>query len=299
MGEANRQNSLPRVLYIMGTARSGSTVLEILLSANPNVFGAGEVTALVQDGFIENRHCSCGQPCLSCSVWDKVICALNVDKGLLAQWATLQKKVDWHNGFLRQCVGAVSKKSLEQYKFFNVHLLKCIGAVTGASWIVDSSKYAGRALALKRIKEVDISVICLTRSPSGLMTSFQKQNKNEQKPKSPLGTLIYYLVTLASLRITMSTLGDRVISVHYEDLLTNPVETLRKIEEWSGVDLTNARQRLQAKKTFSVGHLVTGNRLRKEGEIRFKSDRLGAEPRGLQAKMAVVLMNGWRRLFSV
>ncbi len=298
MNETNRQNSLPRVLYIMGTARSGSTVLEILLSANPNVFGAGEVTALVQDGFIENRECSCGQPCLSCSLWGQVVSALNVDKGLLHQWATLQKKIDWHDGWVRQCIGAISQKSREQYKFFNLHLLKCMSAVTEAPVIVDSSKYAGRALALKRIMEVDIRVICLTRSPAGLMASFQKLNKSEQRPKGSFEALMYYLVTMASLRITIGMLGRRVTSIHYEDLLAHPEETLRKIEVWSGVDLTNARQRLQAKKAFPVGHLVTGNRIRKEGEIHFKPDMLGAKPIGLTAKIAVVLMNGWRRLLG-
>ena len=39
----------------MGTARSGTTILEILLSYGRNTFGAGEITALIQDGFIENK----------------------------------------------------------------------------------------------------------------------------------------------------------------------------------------------------------------------------------------------------
>ena len=70
--------------------------------------------------------------------------------------------------------------------------------MTGAPVILDSSEYAGRALALSKIVQADVMVICLTRSPAGLMASFQKLNKDEQRPKGPFAAMLYYLVTLVA-----------------------------------------------------------------------------------------------------
>ena len=298
MNEMYGGEALPKVLYIMGTARSGSTILEIMLSSSPNVFGAGELTTLVQDGFIKNRDCSCGRQCLTCEVWGKVVNELAMDETILSEWSGLQKKIDWHDGFFWQCVGAVPRKVRKQYKEFNRRLFKIIGGVTGASVILDSSKYAGRALALKKIVQADAIFICLTRFPKGLMASFQKPNKDEQRPKSSFAAMLYYLVALASLRMASMLLGKRVYSLRYEDLLAEPEGTLHKIEAWSGIDLSGARRLLKAREAFPVGHLVTGNRLRKQDEIWFETRMSNAVPVGCGAKAAVALMNGWRWLLG-
>ena len=96
----NASPDLPKVLYIMGTARSGSTILEILLSKGKGVFGAGELTSLIQDGFIENKQCSCGSSCADCDVWGRVSEILKLDKQELEEWAVLQKKWTGTMGFL-------------------------------------------------------------------------------------------------------------------------------------------------------------------------------------------------------
>jgi|AntAceMinimDraft_9_1070365.scaffolds.fasta_scaffold06468_3 hypothetical protein len=298
MYENNVKTPLPKLLYIMGTARSGSTVLEIMLAANPDVFGGGELTSLVQDGFLENKDCSCGRPCHSCGVWRKVIATLDMNEESLREWSALQKKIDWHDGFFRQLLGLVSHSDKRRYQEWNTKFLKTTQAVTGASVILDSSKYAGRALALSKIVQADVMVICLTRSPAGLMASFQKPNKDEQRPKGLFAAMLYYLVTLVSLRIASVLLGRRVYPVRYESLLANPESTLRDIEAWSCIDLTKALQQLRAKEAFPIGHLVTGNRLRKQGEIRFEPELGDTMYIGLGAKAAVTVMNGCRWLLK-
>jgi hypothetical protein len=299
MGEANCQGALPKVLYIMGTARSGSTILEILLSSSPDVFGAGELTELVRDGFIENKECSCGKPCHFCDIWGEVIEGLDINDKEMVRWADLQKRIDWHDGFLRQLIGVDSRRDRKRYAALNRRLLKAIARVTRAPVILDSSKYAGRALALVRLVNADVRVICLTRSPAGLMLSFQKPNKDEQLPKGIFATLLYYLVTLTSLRIATYLLRKRVRSVRYEDLLADPDGVLRDIEAWAGINLGESRRRLQNSSEFPVGHLVTGNRLRKQGSVRFKPrSKTYVLPEGLGAKTAVKLMNGWRRMLG-
>lgn len=263
-------NESIRVLYIMGTARSGSTVLEILLGHGKEAFGAGELTSIVQDGFIGNKPCSCGRLFRDCEVWGRVVEELDLDADEIVEWAKLQRKIDWHDGFLRQWAGIVSNKDFERYKYYNLRLLRAIRKVTGAEVIVDSSKYAGRALALERMDGVDLNVICLTRSPEGLMASFQKPNKDEQRPKKPWAVVSYYAFVMFSLRAALNVLGEKAICLTYEQFIGDPATPIAMIAEKSNVDFRNVIDTIKKGGEFIVGHLVTGNRLRKKGKVRIE-----------------------------
>lgn len=292
--------NVPKVVYIMGIARSGSTILEILLSHGRGVFGAGEITSLIEDGFLENKLCSCGRLCHDCEVWGLVLERLDMNRAELEAWASLQHKVDWHDGFLRQLTGVLPLKDKARYKELNRKLLQAITEVTGAAVVVDSSKYAGRGLALARIVETDVKVICLTRSPAGLMASFQKPNKEEQRPKGVLATTVYYMTVATLLRIATMILGrDKVLQVSYESFLEDPQATLRLIESWAGIELADIIDKLERGEEFTVGHLVTGNRLRKKGAVRFTPHLSDSYREAFITRMAILVMHGWRRMVGL
>jgi len=289
---SNVSGVLPKVLYIMGTARSGSTILEVLLSKGEGVFGAGELTSLIQDGFIENKQCSCGASCVECEIWGRVSEHLKLDKQELEEWVVLQKKMDWHDGAFKQLFSVMPKKDVFRYQELNSRLLMAIQEVTGCKVILDSSKYAGRSLALLRVLKADVKVICLTRSPAGLMQSFQKSNKDEQRPKNPLGTCLYYIIALFSLKLALFNMC--ALQISYEELLASPETVIRRIESHTGIDLSNTIRKINNDETFSVGHLVTANRLRKLGAIRFCPQQ--GEQHRLQpfAKVMTGIMNMWK-----
>lgn len=279
----------------MGTARSGSTILEIILSKGRGCFGAGEISSLAQDGFLENRECSCGRHCRDCDVWGIVFDLMDAGENDLSLWASVQKQMDWHDGFFRQVAGLVSADAGLEYGKWNRRVLEVLSDATGASIIVDSSKYAGRALALQRLVGPDVKVICLTRSPEGLMTSFAKANKDEQRPKKPLSALLYYVVTLASLRLAIILLGRKnVLQLRYEELISDPAATLNRIGNWSGVDFSEPAQRLKDGLEFEVGHVITGNRLRKKEKVQFRGGDERKIRRGARERVVVAIMNVWR-----
>ena len=292
-------NERIRVLYIMGTARSGSTILEILLAHGERCLGVGELTAIVQDGFIENKLCSCGAPFDQCTFWGKVKEKLALSQEALQEWAELQHKVDWHTGFLRQCFGLLSVHAWERYCEYNRKLLQALREISGVGIIVDSSKYAGRALALSRMNEVDLRVICLTRSPEGLMASFQKPNKEEQRSKKPWAVFCYYVFVMISLRVAMMKLGeDRIYTLRFEELLANPVGQIARLAAWASMDQGKTLWRLDKRKYFDVGHLVTGNRLRKQGRVRFNPKAHAMPSKYFLKKNVIAIMNVWRQLLE-
>ena len=284
----------PKIIYIMGTARSGSTILEILLAKGKNIFGAGEITSLIEDGFVDDKQCSCQKLSSNCEVWASVKKELRLEGIEYNDAIKLQKKVDWHGGFIRQLFGRISTEERTEYQDLNQRLFRAIKRTTDKTIVLDSSKYAGRAIALNRIAKVNISVICLTRSPAGLMSSFQKPNKYEQKPKTPFKTLIYYIVTLASVRIACWMLGSKVIKIRYEDLLKNPSDCLQLIEKFCEIDLSEPKKRIVEDKPFDVGHIVTGNRLRKQSQVYFQKNNKNEPERYIKNHFYVSIMNIWQ-----
>jgi len=292
----NIQNqTLPLVYYIMGTARSGSTILEILLSNNDETFGAGELTGLANDGLVENGECSCQAAVTECAIWGEVKKQLDLSKVQSRSWAKLQSSIDRHTGFFRHLFHLVSHTDLHSYGDLNLRLLSILKQCTGCSRLVDSSKYAGRALVLRKLLEEDsLFVICLTRSPEGLMKAFQKQNKDEQKSKSPFQVLFYYLGTLLSMRIACWKLGDSVIKIRYEDLMNDPNSALLKISAHGGIDLTGTVAKVSNNEPFNVGHIVTGNRLRKNKSVIFRETEDKKFHYSISQRSLITLMNLWR-----
>lgn len=290
-----QSTELPKLLYIMGTARSGSTILEILLSAPPNNFGAGELTHLPRDGFILDKTCACQLSTSRCTIWSKVKDKLHLDTEKLATLDLLHRKIDRHAGLLRQLLKISGKKELNTYLNYNRQLLHAIKDATECEVIIDSSKYAGRAYALSRELETEVLVICLTRSPSGLIDAFQKNNKHEQLPKSITQAAIYYMVTTTLLWLFYLKSQNKPLLIRFEDLMASPIPTIEKIQEWADIDLSDTINRLRTQASFSPGHIVTGNRLRNNREIFFKNKIHQSLPKGAMANCIICIMEWWKR----
>ncbi|MCI5137306.1 MAG: hypothetical protein D3922_02555 [Candidatus Electrothrix sp. AR1] len=266
----------------------------MLLAAEEEVFGAGELTFLPKDGFVDDAPCSCGCSVSRCQVWSQVKKRLDLSDKKYNKWCDLQKEVDWHTGFFKQLLHRVTRVDFNTYKEVNCKLLKFISEITGCRVVVDTSKYSGRALALHRILHGKVKVICLTRSPTGLMNSFQKKG-NEQASKTPLQTMVYYIGSLTLLRMACSRLRGDIFYMRYEDLIADPLKSLEMVESWSGLDLTESKQRVEQKIPFEIGHVVTGNRLRKKGQVVFIRGSVNAATTEWE-KILLLIMNGWKWL---
>jgi len=286
--------SFPDIIYIMGTGRSGTTILEILLANNPGIFGVGEVVHMFKDGYMEDVTCSCGEPTSGCEVWSAVRERCKWNQQELPSLVELFRSISWHTGFPAIAMNLVSSSKVNRYRDVNRCLFQAVRDVSGASVIVDSSKYAGRALALARAFPGKVWIVCLTRSPAGLVMAFQKTDAEEQKPKSLIATFVYYLYVLICLRIVAWLLGPRVLPVRYEDMMADSLGTLSKIEKWCGHDSSSVRKKLQAHEWLHVGHIVTGNRLRKKGRVQFHSGSALRKVRGSGTRLVVWFMDLYR-----
>lgn len=61
--------SMTRLVYIGGYGRSGSTLLEYLLTANPAIAACGEVASVLKKRPRKKKKCTCGRLIGQCPVW--------------------------------------------------------------------------------------------------------------------------------------------------------------------------------------------------------------------------------------
>jgi len=271
--------ALPDILYIMGTGRSGTTILEVLIASSAGFASVGELKHIFRDGFLREKPCACGKTASSCDLWSRVLQSTRWKREDLAQLARLTDGIEAHWRFPFVWSGLVGRRTLAQYRNAAAALYRSIAATSHAPIVVDSSKYPARALLLAKQFPGRVRVLCITRSAAGLFKAFEKKHTDEQKPKSPLAVTLYYLYVLFCMRLVRARLGDRCLAIRFEDLRRDPDEVLRRIDRWSGYRLEGALRKLAENDWFEVGHIVTGNRLRKQGRVKFEAgDASRSEP---------------------
>ena len=67
-------------------------------------------------------------------------------------------------------------------------------------------------------------------------------------------------------------LRKKVVKIRYEDLIYNPLKVFSKLELFLKLDLTDVKNKILDKQPFLLGHIVGGNRLKKNKEIYFRKD---------------------------
>jgi len=57
----------PKILYIVGAGRSGSTILDIALGNSPEICSSGELVRLPERGWLDDQYCACGERVKRCA----------------------------------------------------------------------------------------------------------------------------------------------------------------------------------------------------------------------------------------
>jgi hypothetical protein len=250
----------------MGAGRSGTTLLTTLLGNAKNVIALGEMHQFL-DYVIDQKPCSCGANLSDCEYWKKIISGLT-SKYTKEQLIALQShshKIESHTSIVRSLV-----KSNGRYIGFNKAVFAQIEAVYGDVTVVDSSKYLSRGIQLSKAFKSNLKLVYMVRDVRGVINSFKK---NVQTPKSALGSIVYYKLINAFGLLVQLLLGKRrVCRIKYEDLIENPDMTLSQLGLFLNLDLTQVQDKLRSGESFVMPHIVAGNRMRSEQNIKLVPD---------------------------
>jgi len=271
-----------RVVYIAGYGRSGSTLLERVLSSHPGVFGLGELVNLPRMVNCTLGYCSCGEPVQGCPFWQGVLTEVPIsDFGRLLR---LQRRLEsFPMGFLSTIMGRVLRR---EYQKRVRELFSAIvhAAPPGTQYLVDSSKTtwknALRPITLARIAGLDVVVLHLVRDGRGCIWSNLKGSNrrleagvNARIRFATLRTAIsWFLANFAALLCKWVLQKKRYLLIQYEDFVEETTETLSRIGEFLGVDFTPQSDALVRGESIPIAHQIAGNRMRSRRKIVLKMD---------------------------
>jgi hypothetical protein len=262
------------LLYIGGTSRSGSTLLECLLARLDGVVVLGEVAHLWQRGVRENQLCACGEPFAHCPFWSEVGTRAfgGWDQVDVDQVLTLMDAVDRQRRLpstARRRAPAAVAAAAEEYSEYYRKIYDAARALSGAEVVVDSSKVPPTAMCLSYNSNLDLRVLHIVRDSRGVVYSWTKVvTRPETATGEPMPQLRLRKSTALWLshNLSMSGLTHRGVPVErirYEDLVQDAASTVRGA--WKALELPGPGELPMVDRTsieLKPTHSVAGNPMR-------------------------------------
>src|SRR6478752_7836189 len=172
----------PRVLYVLGYGRSGSTVLGMALGQHPAMVNLGEISAVRTfvpgPTYVAPRVCGCLLPLDQCPYWTGVARRLGSMEMLARPDIGLSPTLGWRRyaPWLPEPSDELPRWAEAAAALYRAALEEAQAAVA-----VDTSKGATRAWWLWRSGAVDLSFIWLTRRVDEVMRSQVKRGHSAVK----------------------------------------------------------------------------------------------------------------------
>jgi len=221
------------VLYVGGSGRSGSTLLERLLGELDGVVTLGEVGHLWERGLVKDELCACGRPFSQCPFWTDVGARafggwehVDAERVLF-----LKDGVDRQRRMPRTAARRPAEDlrgPLLEYSEYYRKVYDAAAQVAGARVVVDSSKVAPTALALSHHPDIDLRVLHISRDSRGVAYSWAKSvarpetSGTELMPQlTPLASSVLWSSHNAAIQL-LRYRGVPVVRVKYEDLVVDP-----------------------------------------------------------------------------
>jgi hypothetical protein len=224
---------MTKLVYIGGYGHSGSTLLEYLMTASPQVIAFGEVVAS-RRGEASVRRCSCGKSAESCPAW-----------GLLFQFSP----------------------TLDQWSHEDLDLELLNQVAQGHAIMVDSSKTAWHQVfapfRLRRRLGQDFFLVQIVRDPTAVSWSLMTRSQRLGKRFYPIWlythTVAGWLCANVVCEVFRWLHPGQYHRVRYEELARLPHEVLTNLLTQL---LPEEECRLEAIGNNDNRHQLYGNRMR-------------------------------------
>ena len=239
------------VVYIAGSGRSGSTLLERALGASPGWVNVGELIELFRQPEGLQERCGCGEPFATCPVWSEVgrLAADCWSPEVVARIQWLQSQVSRQRLIpqllaTRRDSGSELARNCREYADRLGRIYRAVAEATGAEVVVDASKWPGQALALQ-LGGVPVRLVHAVRDPRGVAHSWAKSGL--ARPQSSTGATMAsrapwesaarWVAMQTEVR-AMAHRFEHSSIVRYEDFVGDPAATLARARRDLGFDDT-------------------------------------------------------------
>ena len=265
------------VLYIAGSGRSGSTLLEQLLGGLDGICPVGELRTLWWRGIEQDHRCGCGEPLSRCPFWQAVLeeAIGRTDRAAAREVSELARTVErarYMPALLAPSTLAPPgfERRLARYSELLSRLYGAIRHLSGAQVIVDNSKEPPYGLALRFMRDTRVVVVHLVRDSRAVAYSRQRVKVNPQvhwtehyMKRYPASATALEWDRRNVLAEGMALAGIPYRRLRYEDLAADPKGERDRLLEWA---VPGRAWRGAAPGTPQ--HTVSGNPMRFDQETR-------------------------------
>ncbi|HYC33439.1 MAG TPA: sulfotransferase [Gemmatimonadales bacterium] len=258
----------PKVLFIGGSGRNGSTILANVLGQIPGCCSVGELRYLWDRGLVENRHCGCGARFNECPFWRDVLARAFPDPPDGRElWRLREAGLRSRHLLLPSAASRkLAAPAYQDYLRATRRLYPAIQAVTGCDVIVDSSKFPSYQAVLESFGEFDLYTVHLVRDPRAVTFSYCCRRKARSpfeqtrlEPRRPLTTALNWHEWNVLLRRNARQRPDRYLMVRYEDFTREPEAVVRRILAMVGMDGAPVPFVGDNELVLGTHHTVSGN----------------------------------------
>lgn len=269
-----------RLVYLLGNARSGSTVASALFGAHPEIEPIGELCQLVPEGFEADHYCACGSRFSTCPFW--MAMRTRWEELFTAQAIRDYEAVRQHLERSRHGLRTPSSAAAALYRKGTQTLLQSISTIAGRDVILDASKAPLRALRLAGVAKQDVRVIQLVRDARGVAWSIaQSYARNlrggiqNDTPGRPVWrtALVWCFLNWWGEQVLARLGPDRAMLLRYEDLVSTPERLLPQVGRFLQMDFSGQATPAATHTGYPTRHIVAGNRARMRGTILLHPDR--------------------------
>jgi hypothetical protein len=246
--------------YILSSSYSGSTLLAMLLGAQPEACTVGEIRA-PQVGDPAIYRCSCGAAIKECGFWKKVNAAMAARGSAVVDIADAQFSIyTIEQPYIRRLLAPLArgpfleaardlalglspawKTHLKSVRARNAALVQVLRELTGAKLVVDSSKEALQLKYLLAVPSLRIKVVHLVRDGRAVALSMIAHGlKAETRARTvELAARSWSRRNESAEDLLARLPASRWTRVRYEDLCAGPEQVLRRVCEFLEIDHRN------------------------------------------------------------
>jgi Sulfotransferase family len=262
----------PKVLYLAGAHRSGTTMLTSVLGGYDGIFAAGELHEIWQN-LIEGQPCGCGRPLELCPVCGPIfeeVCEVTLPNSLTPAEAVRWRKHSarsWHTGRILRQVGRPDRSSpTTRYAALIGKLYAVTARRTGSRVVIDSTKTPSGAALLLMMDHLSAYILHLVRDPRATAHSWSKRKvKGFSDYKEPLmeqgvlySSLQWLGYNLIAERVCRRR-GDGWLRLRYEDLAAHPRAHANALVSWLGIQTGRDPFEQPDLARLADSHIIAGN----------------------------------------
>jgi hypothetical protein len=272
----------PKLVYILGAGRSGSTILGATLGNCEGFVYGGELNYWLPRGGVPQSGSAAQE-----RFWEQV--RMHVDtEGLSGNEARMS--LERSMSLLQPRRWRARGRLRDPYRRFCESLITAIANVSGASFVVDTSHYPLRARELQAIEGIELYLIFLVRDPERVVASLDPADPTSYSQSTLAANAYLWLTHALALRVFLRHPPERRLFLRFDTFLAHPHVVLRRVLDWLG---TSAEvPDLQA---LSVGFPILANRFTRASQTTALRQPAGPAKR---SRLTEALQLPWTAAFS-